>query len=572
MADISELLSHGDPDALKKLLGLRDALGSKPYDLAEAAKNIAPIMETPVSSPSNYGSLFNKQIAQDVVDQASLPGKSAASSAEVLSQLPEAAAAGGESMLPKLGRMASKSAIPLAAMSEFLSSTPVASDSEEMAQKASAMNPQHYEFPKDILAQRIADLKPVPGDEKYNVPSKNISTGNSTIDSLINDNSEESPFAPGYVPSKKEEENSPVNAHKALLSKIQHLQKTPTQNGPSIRDSIALLLGKSQDQFAAAQEARNSNQLLSLLGQAGSTIGSALTPLAPKADQSFWTNLQKAAGQPIEDLATKQALETGTLKEQILKGQAITETEQSDPTSAVSRVMRDLYKQETGKDAPIGMAYADIAKLEPSLARMSSAKIALAQHMDALKTKGEDKQANALKDTQLMIETARGAKDVQNARETIRLVDNVDSLLAEYPDLNKMPSAQISLFAQELGKIAKGGVAGEAEVRDIMPSSVASSIMKGLGQLVNSPTGAKLAAFLREYQPYLSALKNNSNKLINDRTERILKIQTPRLGINNVALMRSVYSPTNKVSSPDYHSMSDTELDKAIAEKKASGN
>lgn len=349
--------------------------------------------------------------------------------------------------------------------------------------------------------------------------------------------------APAPESDDSDEEATPARSPAAILSKLQSLKASPTQNPPPVQDVLSKLLGQSQDQMQDAKSQRDKLQLFATLGQAGSTIGQALTPLAPKQDYSkFYDMLQKQAEMPISDLSTQQALQQGALKTQMLKGQTATEMNQSDPNSDVSKVMRDLYKQETGKEAPAGMAYAEIAKLEPSLARMANAKQMIAMRMDALKTRGEEKQANALKDTQNMIETARGAKDVQNARETARLIDNAQSLLAEYPDLNKMPAAQISLFAQELGKIAKGGVAGEAEVKDIMPGSIASKLMKGLGQIENKPEGAQLAAFLQEYQPYLNTIKTNSNKLVSERTERILKVQTPRLGLENVKLMRGVYN------------------------------
>jgi hypothetical protein len=77
-----------------------------------------------------------------------------------------------------------------------------------------------------------------------------------------------------------------------------------------------------------------------------------------------------------------------------------------------------------------------------------------------------------------------------------------------------------------------------------MPQSLASSIMKGLGQLENQPNGAQLGAFLKEYQPYLNTIRTNSNQLVNDRTDRILKAQAPRLGTNNISLLKSIYSPT----------------------------
>ncbi len=148
----------------------------------------------------------------------------------------------------------------------------------------------------------------------------------------------------------------------------------------------------------------------------------------------------------------------------------------------------------------------------------------------------------ATKDAVTMLETARGSKDVQNAKEAIRTVDNATSLLNEYPDLNKMPQTQVALYTQELGKIAKGGVSGAEEFREIMPKSAASYIENKLSQLGNHPTGAQLGKFLQETRPYLDAIKNNSVTLVNSRNERILDASRKRLGEENYNILKNTYN------------------------------
>lgn len=330
-----------------------------------------------------------------------------------------------------------------------------------------------------------------------------------------------------------------------ILAKLQSLKTSPTKNAPPVQDVLSRLLGQSREDLSEAKQQRNQLQLLANLGQAGSTVGQALTPLAPKQDASnFWNTLREQAQQPVSDLKTQQALSQGVLQGQKLQADTSTEMSQSDPTSAVSKIMRDLYKQETGRTADESLAYADLEKLAPSLSRLAAAKQNLENRKMLLSAKGDEKQNTAIKDVQNMIESSRGARDVQSAKETTRLINNAQSLLAEYPDLNQMPKAQVALFAQELAKIAKGGVAGEAEVREIMPHSVASQIMSGLSTLQGDPNGAQLGEFLKTYQPYLETIKKNSEKLAYDRTDRILKAQAGRLGKANSELLRSIYPET----------------------------
>ena len=209
-------------------------------------------------------------------------------------------------------------------------------------------------------------------------------------------------------------------------------------------------------------------------------------------------------------------------------------------------------------------------------------KEALAQNKEQTRQDKLSHQSDqATKDAVQMLETARGSKDIQNAKEAIRNVDNAQSLLSEYPDLNKMPQAQASLLVQEISKIAKGGVSGDAEYREIMPSTVASHVMNGLSKLGNKPTGSELGAFLKEYQPYLDTIKTNSANLVNARNSRILDANRKRLGEENYNMLKStygeIYGPDQKKLGagiqlpPDAQSSAQAEIARRLAAKQSQG-
>lgn len=82
---MSEQLANTDPGQLKKLLALRDKLGEAPYDAANAAANSTPAPAAEGSKAATeaaYKKLFSKQTAQDIVDEAAIPGKTAKESAQ----------------------------------------------------------------------------------------------------------------------------------------------------------------------------------------------------------------------------------------------------------------------------------------------------------------------------------------------------------------------------------------------------------------------------------------------------------------------------------------------------------
>jgi hypothetical protein len=321
--------------------------------------------------------------------------------------------------------------------------------------------------------------------------------------------------------------------------------------------------GNGENELSKLLTQQRQDVLGQQLMQGANIMGAGLAKVTPNND--VYEQGIKLAGLPIEQYKERQA------------------NEANDPNSGISQGMRDYMKTKLGVNVSDNATAAQMGQVVPMVFKDIEAKQLQASHAADLKNRldvqqsmkeaqiesaRQNKQAamanaaaireqsrqdklthnsdQAVKDTTTMLETARGSKDIQNAKEAIRNVDNAKSLMAEYPDLNKMPQAQAALTVKEIGKIAQGGVSSEGDFHQLMPSSVASRIMNGVAQLGDHPTGAQLGAFLKLYEPYLDTIRDNSSKLVSERNERILKANESRLGPENSSMLRSIYSDAYK--------------------------
>ncbi len=622
MADISELLSGKDPDGYQKLLDLRDklkwgnpsssAMGpaeqsaqvfkNMPNTAAESAGVFenAGMLPSESPAPTDYKSLFGKQVAQDVVDGASLPGKTAADSAKVFAQsMPEGIAEGknltpikslvpmGESvvdnaarfapevesgatrMLGTAGRAIGKAAGPLSVLMELLHSTNANADEDRAVSAIRKSNGEQQTPPVDedldlktkldaFQAQR--DAKTIGSTSNSSSPldlSKMLSGGGSSGGS-------EGGYLPGQGPpmsflprsaasqqadnggddDEEDDDATPTGKAKPVAS-----ASLPATAPAKLTQAEAIMkfLSGNRSELAAAQAQANNTNFMANMGKAGNTIGSAFMRNG-KLDDSGYDQMQKSANDPVQQVLTKHSLDKEGMQTAALKNQLMAQMDAADPSSAKSKLSTSILQQAAQAAnlklniPPEGLSATDAKDMLSGVEGMANRRQALQQGMMMKNIMMGSKQAQSLDKAQAMIESARGAPDLLLAKRTMFLVNNAQSLLDEYKGhLNDMPGDQVELFKQEFSKIAKGGVAGEAETKGIMTITVASKIMHGLAAMGNHPTGAQMGSFLEQYTPYLQAINRNSAQVIDDRTDRIIKVHTPMVGADGVSVLRSAY-------------------------------
>lgn len=326
--------------------------------------------------------------------------------------------------------------------------------------------------------------------------------------------------------------------------------------GMNTKDAIDTLLGNNASQMQGAQQTANSNRLIAMLGQAGSTVGSALTPLSKeKPNTEFFKNLEQAANQPVQDVLTQQASQQSEMKGALEKRQLQEAMDASDPNSDKSVALRKAYEKAfPGIDKSYGKYWSSVSAADaPLIAHPLELRAKLDEQLTnalanrefkqgLLNKKGDEKQGTATNQTMGMLESARGNPEVSGALRNKLLVKNAASLINQYPDPNNMSPAEVSLLVTEIGKIASGGVPAEKELQTIMPNTMKSNLASMYSKLANNPQPAQAGAFIKKYQNYLQELDNNANDTINTKYNRVLEGQKSRIGDDSYNNLKENYT------------------------------
>lgn len=435
MADISELLSHSNPEQYKKLLDLRDQVRmSQGENAANASK---------AAAESDYGNLFSKQLSQDAVDAQSLPGKSAADSAKVFESAPpaeiptanisEASKAAQEAEYSKLfGKGATQDAID----------SSLKGSGKSAAESAETLIPALTKAPGSALAKgliktgklagrlntamllgdaaygELADpnemkSQPVPGRPGYVSKGSDIMrdpevlagweniakgpvplpNGGLTGDALEKAIANSRPKDPSRELASSDEDDSddngagtptpkkPTSAQEMRELVDKATGKKPVESAMNSSDAIAKLLGANDKELAEAKEQRDRNQLIAMLSHAGATTGAALVPLANiKPDNEFFQKLYGQASQPVTDVKNKQDLQQEAIKTHLAKTQLQNAMEKEDANSEISKTTREILKHAAKQagvsiEVPETMTASNAEKILPGIEGMANRKL-----------------------------------------------------------------------------------------------------------------------------------------------------------------------------------------------------
>lgn len=301
-----------------------------------------------------------------------------------------------------------------------------------------------------------------------------------------------------------------------------------------------------------AQGAENTISLNNSLAQAGNTIGSGLAGAighgAPPKDVSadFYKEQQKQASVPVDQLLQQQ------------------DQDFKDPNSQASVGSRQLagaVLAKAGFDPKMvdGMSHDDIVKQFPQLTSLLNHKDAtdanilkaqqnhldrqalIASRQDAGANKASQAQDKALQNTKALLESARGNPAAAQAEKDLYASAKAKSLTNLYGDPNKLSNSQVQLLASEIGKIASGGVPTSHELEGLTPQTLASKFSGVASQLINKPTPANAAAFVKQYQDYADALTKDAKQVISDKYGRVIESSKKQLGDDNYNTLKDQY-------------------------------
>jgi hypothetical protein len=121
------------------------------------------------------------------------------------------------------------------------------------------------------------------------------------------------------------------------------------------------------------------------------------------------------------------------------------------------------------------------------------------------------------------LQANRGDKGAQMASANVLQADNALKLIAQYPDLDKMPKEQVAQLNSEIAKIATGGVASEHATGEMSSDNLQGRAAKWQSFFSSNPTPAQQGAFIRANMSYLKDLRENSASYLKNRRKTLIQ-------------------------------------------------
>lgn len=248
-----------------------------------------------------------------------------------------------------------------------------------------------------------------------------------------------------------------------------------------------------------------------------------------------------------QDQTTQHAMALMNLADEKEKGDA------TSPTSVLAQnAISQLYKQ-------IGMApppnlnkipasaiekspvWKAIETTENAKMRQTIAQQNLLMRQATLGNAQNNKQNQSMQQTQQLLESARGNPAAAQAERDIYSAQKANSLANLYGDPNKLSQQQVNLLSQEVGKIAAGGVSSHSELQGITPNALVGQLSKTTGDLINKPTSAHAAAWVKQYTDYTNALAKDAQNVIQDKYGRVIESRKKSLTPENYQALQDNY-------------------------------
>jgi len=519
MADISELLNSTDPDTLRKLLALRDQLGGQDAYNAVNSSSLPTEATTNPATASDYSQLFAKQHAQDLVDAQSIPGKSAADSASVLVPNPPGTAEQAEANMADAaksgaGDVASESAPAAEELATAGAADTGASILGKALGPAAALAGLYGGQTAPSSLDEIDPKNPPP-----TIKDQSDWTGSAGIephDIITSENA----GLPTDVESDEEAAPTPVKSGPGPAS-----AGAPADTGPKdyLGDMLSKLYGPGNDAKALAQAQQNRNimQFANNTAMSQQMIAAAMSRGGFKPDYAVNAEIAQQANNPVNNILQQRQAQEGQIATAVKLSDFNDKAQQQDPNSPLSKAMRDTVRAYFPKMAAQpnfeNQDYESIIKQQPFLDTVQKT-VSNNLYRQALLQNNQNKQeATAEFNVPSKIDNYinnRGA--TKNASDADRRVDNINSLLARYPNLDNMPQGQIEEFGQELHQITAGLGAHEGSTAQLMSPTLRSRLALMESKGMNNVTGAEMGAFLKENVPYLQDLQQNARAYIGD--------------------------------------------------------
>lgn len=320
---------------------------------------------------------------------------------------------------------------------------------------------------------------------------------------------------------------------------------------PKTKSPINIDFGKGEigtvENLKKAQNEADSNRKQANLFAGIDLIVAGLNHASPVAQQMYAQQL-KDANIPIQKLEDQVAME------------------KQDPNSAMSKGFRD-YLKTFNLNVQGDFSAADAEKLMPNVlkayeadANRQAQKENLGYKYDELKTiagikageksdaqskKDEAGQDKAYSELRNKLETFRGNQAAQQASKDVLSADKALKLV-QLKDPNTLTTQDLRLLADEMSKIATGGVPSEHGTTSLLPDSYRQKIAEIQNFLSNKPTDAQAGEYIKHNMKYLQDMKETAQGTLNNFRSNIIKGYKNRVKPEDYREAQSDYGLNNQ--------------------------
>lgn len=164
--------------------------------------------------------------------------------------------------------------------------------------------------------------------------------------------------------------------------------------------------------------------------------------------------------------------------------------------------------------------------------------------------KTEADQAKAYTTMRKDLETFRGNKQAGQAAMDAYSAEKALALVKD-KDPNTLTTQDLNLLANEMGKIASGGVPGEHGVKAMMPSNLRTKYAEMMSFLASKPTDAGAGEYVKKNMQYLTHMTDAANQSVAGYRSNIMKGYKNRVRPEDYAEAQSDYpAPSPKELAP----------------------
>lgn len=290
-----------------------------------------------------------------------------------------------------------------------------------------------------------------------------------------------------------------------------------------INPQVAAYLQNKQD-MQSAQETARSNRLIAGLSRAGGTLARGRGQVTA-ADNAAYSALDQEAEAPVQDLLTEQKSDAAEASNEATE-------EANDPDSPKSKAIQSMIqKLYPGKFTPEQLSKLSAADAQDVVFKPleldEKIKEAQANHqmlrqdrIDKAQTKATDAQSKVYTTMRKDMESFRGNQAMQQAALAVLNSDKALALVQSTPT-----PQNLNLLADEMGKIATGGVPGEHGTQALLPNNLYTKVAEIKSWVTGHPnaSSADVSEYLQNNKDYINQVKSIAAKGLHDYRTNIAK-------------------------------------------------